>query len=298
MKLKHWIEAARLRTLPLSMSGILMGSFVAYKQGFWDSRIFFLALFTTLFWQILSNFANDLGDHFKGTDNEQRIGPQRGIQQGAISQRQMIVGIVIVSILSVLTVVPLIAIGTKGMHGTVLWVYISLAVLSVLAAITYTVGKKAYGYRGLGDLMVFIFFGLVSVIGVYSLYSKQFDAGLIALAFTIGSLSIAVLNLNNMRDYENDKASGKKTMVVLLGLRKSKIYHTSLIIISFIALLLFIVLKQWWWSCISFLPYALLFRHLSVVWKIRNPKEFDPEMKKVALPTFAIALLFLISTFL
>src|SRR5699024_8263396 len=99
-------------------------------------------------------------------------------------------------------------------------------------------------------------------------------------------------------DYENDKASGKKTMVVLLGLRKSKIYHTSLIIISFIALLLFIVLKQWWWSCIYFLPYALLFRHLSVVWKIRNPKEFDPEMKKVALSTFAIALLFLISTFL
>ncbi len=296
MNLKHWIEAARLRTLPLSMSGILMGSFVAYKQGFWDSRIFILALFTTLFWQILSNFANDLGDDFKGTDNEQRLGPKRGIQQGAISQKQMVIGIVVVSILSIFTVVPLIIIGTKGMHGAVLWVYISLALLSVVAAITYTVGKKAYGYRGLGDLMVFIFFGLVSVVGVYSLYSKQFDGWIITLAFTVGLLSVAVLNLNNMRDYENDKSSGKRTLVVLLGLKNAKIYHTVIIIGSFLALLLFIAIKQWWWSCISFLPYVILFKHLTVIWNIKNPKEFDPEMKKVALPTFAVALLFLIST--
>lgn len=298
MNLKNWIEAARLRTLPLSMSGILVGSFVAYKQGFWDTRIFVLALSTTLCWQILSNFANDLGDSFKGTDNDQRLGPKRGIQQGAISQNQMIVGIVLISILSLFMVVPLIIIGTQGMHGSVLWVYIILAILSVVAAITYTVGKKAYGYHGLGDLMVFIFFGLVSVIGVYCLYSKQFDIWLIALSFTVGLLSVAVLNLNNMRDFENDKASNKNTLVVSLGLANAKIYHTSIIVGSFIALILFISAKQWWWSCLSILPYIVLTKHIITVWKIKYPKNFDPEMKKVALSTFMIALLFLISTLL
>lgn len=298
MNLKHWIEAARLRTLPLSMSGILVGSFVAFKQGFWDIRIFVLALLTTLLWQILSNFANDLGDSFKGTDNDQRLGPKRGMQQGAISQKQMIIGITIISILSVCTAVPLIIIGTQGMHGSVLWVYITLAVLSVLAAITYTVGKKAYGYQGLGDLMVFIFFGLVGVIGVYCLYSKQFDVWLIAFAFTIGLLSIAVLNLNNMRDHKNDKASNKRTLVVILGFENAKIYHTLVITGAFIGLFLFIVAKQWWWSSIALLPFVVLFRHSITVWKIQNPKDLDPEMKKVALSTFMIALLFLISTFL
>lgn len=296
MNLKNWIEAARLRTLPLSMSGILIGSSVAYKQDFWDARIFVLALLTTLFWQILSNFANDLGDSFKGTDNDQRLGPKRGMQLGAITQKQMVFGIVIVSVLSLCTVVPLILIGTQGMHGSVLWVYITLAFLSVVAAITYTVGKKAYGYHGLGDLMVFIFFGLVSVIGVYCLYSKQFDAWLIALAFTIGLLSIAVLNLNNMRDHENDKESNKKTLVVILGLRNAKIYHTLIIAGSFIGLLLFIGAKEWWWSAIALLPYIVLLKHVITVWRIQSPKDFDPEMKKVALSTFMIAILFLIST--
>lgn len=298
MNLKHWIEAARLRTLPLSMSGILVGSFVAYKQGFWDTRIFVLALLTTLFWQILSNFANDLGDSFKGTDNDQRLGPKRGMQQGAITKKQMVFGIVLVSILSLCTAIPLILIGTQGMHGSVLWVYVILALLSVIAAITYTVGKKAYGYQGLGDLMVFIFFGLISVIGVYCLYSKQFDGWLIAFAFTIGLLSIAVLNLNNMRDHENDKASNKKTLVVILGFKNAKVYHTLIIAGSFIGLLLFIGAKQWWWSCIALLPYIVLLKHLLTVWMIQQPKDFDPEMKKVALSTFMIAILFLISTFL
>lgn len=298
MNLKNWIEAARLRTLPLSMSGILVGSSVAYKQGFWDTRIFVLALLTTLFWQILSNFANDLGDSFKGTDNDLRLGPKRGLQQGEITQKEMILGIVIVSLLSLCTVVPLIIIGTRGMHDSVLWVYVILTFLSVVAAITYTVGKNAYGYHGLGDLMVFIFFGLVSVIGVYCLYSKQFDGLLILLAFTIGLLSIAVLNLNNMRDHENDKSSNKRTLVVIFGFRKAKIYHILIIVGSFIGLLLFIVAKQWWWSFIALLPYVVILKHIITVRKIQNPKDLDPEMKKVALSTFMIALLFLISTLL
>lgn len=298
MEIKSWIHAARLRTLPLSLSGIIVGSFVAYKQGFWDNRIFTLAILTTLFLQILSNFANDLGDSYKGADNESRVGPMRAIQSGRITQKGMIFGSVVMSVLSLVTAIPLIIIGTTGMPSSVLWAYVVLALLSVLAAITYTVGKKAYGYNGMGDVMVFIFFGLVSVLGVYSLYSKQFDWSLLGMAIGIGMLSIAVLNLNNMRDNENDKLVNKITIVVSMGFEKAKIYHTLLIVGSFIGILTFILLNEWWYSLIALLPYIILTKHLSKVWKTKIPQTLDPELKKVALSTFAISILFLISTIL
>ncbi|WP_107038408.1 1,4-dihydroxy-2-naphthoate octaprenyltransferase [Brumimicrobium mesophilum] len=298
MKLKSWIHAARLRTLPLSLSGIIVGSFVAYNQGFWDTRIFTLAMLTTLFLQILSNFANDLGDSYKGADNEGRVGPERAIQSGAISQKQMIVGTVIMAACSLITAIPLIIFGTSDMPSSVLWIYVILALLCVLAAITYTVGKKAYGYNGMGDVMVFIFFGLVSVLGVYSLYAKQFDWSLLGMAVGIGMLSIAVLNLNNMRDHENDKLVNKITIVVSMGFEKAKIYHTLLIIGSLVGILTFILLNEWWLSLVALLPYIILIKHLSKVWKTKIPQTLDPELKKVALSTFAISILFLISTVL
>lgn len=298
MEIKSWIHAARLRTLPLSLSGIIVGSFVAYKQGFWDTRIFTLAMLTTLFLQILSNFANDLGDSYKGADNEGRVGPMRAIQSGKITQKGMIIGSVLMSLLSMATAIPLIIIGTSGMPSSVLWVYVVLALLSVLAAITYTVGRKAYGYNGMGDVMVFIFFGLVSVLGVYSLYAKEFDWSLLGLAYGIGFLSIAVLNLNNMRDHENDKLVNKRTIVVAMGFEKAKIYQTTLIIGSFVGISTFILVNQWWLSLIALLPYIILIKHLSKVWKTHIPQTLDPELKKVALSTFAISILFLISTIL
>nr|WP_299206855.1 1,4-dihydroxy-2-naphthoate octaprenyltransferase [uncultured Brumimicrobium sp.] len=298
MDIKSWIHAARLRTLPLSLSGIIVGSFVAHKQGFWDTSIFTLAMLTTLFLQVLSNFANDLGDSYKGADNEGRVGPMRAVQSGKISQKQMTVGTVIMSLLSLLTAIPLIIIGTNEMPSSVLWAYVILALLSVLAAVTYTVGKKAYGYNGMGDVMVFIFFGLVSVLGVYSLYSKQFDWSLLGMAFGIGLLSIAVLNLNNMRDHENDKLVNKRTIVVSMGFEKAKGYHTLLIVGSLLGILTFIILNEWWLSLIAILPYFILAKHLLKVWKTAVPQALDPELKKVALSTFMISILFLISTVL
>ena len=295
MKIKDWIHAARLRTLPLSLSGIIVGSFVAYQQGFWDNCIFILAMFTTLFLQVLSNFANDLGDSFKGADNEKRVGPTRAIQSGKISQKQMAIGTVVMAIFSLATAIPLILVGTKEMSSSVLWMYVILALLCVLAAVTYTVGKKAYGYNGMGDVMVFIFFGLVSVLGVYSLYSKQFDATLLGMAFGIGWLSVAVLNLNNMRDHENDKAVNKKTLVVMMGFENAKIYHSMLIVGAFVGILTFIIVNEWWWSCIALLPFIVLFKHLKKVWKTTIPQALDLELKKVSLSTFAIAVLFIIS---
>jgi len=298
MKLKAWIQAARLRTLPLSLSGIIVGSFAAYTKGFWDTQIFTLAMLTTLFLQVLSNFANDLGDSYKGADNAYRVGPKRAIQSGQVTQVGMGIAVIMMSLLSLGTAIPLIYIGTSGMPDEVLWTYIFLAIACVLAAITYTLGKKAYGYNGLGDIMVFIFFGLVSVLGVYSLYSKGFDFSIIGLALTIGLLSVAVLNLNNMRDHENDANVGKNTIVLKMGFAKAKYYHSSLIVLAFLGLITSIIMNQWWLSSIALAPFIILFAHLRKVKLTTEPKDLDPELKKVALSTFAIAILFLISTLL
>ena len=212
-----WIQAMRLRTLPLSLAGIIAGSAVAYFNGFWDGLIFGLAMSTTVLFQILSNLANDLGDGVKGTDNEHRVGPERAVQSGVISPKAMKNGVILNALLSLISAGLLIYFGTKNMPAKMIWFYGAFALLCVLAAITYTVGKRAYGYMGLGDLMVLLFFGGVSVLGVYSLYAKSFLNENILLAFGFGLLSTAVLNLNNMRDFQNDHASGKITMVVRMG---------------------------------------------------------------------------------
>lgn len=298
MNIQAWIKAARLRTLPLSLSGIIAGSFAAYLEGFWDTQVFTLAMLTTLFLQVLSNFANDLGDSYKGADNENRVGPERAIQSGAISQKQMIKAVILFSVLSLATAIPLIIIGTREMSNSVLWTYVLLAMACVIAAITYTVGRKAYGYHGLGDLMVLLFFGFVSVVGVYTLYTKQIDLAIFGLATCIGLLSVAVLNLNNMRDLVNDAAVNKKTLVVAIGFKFAKLYHGLLISISFLAFLFFIGYQAHLVGLFAALPYVLLFIHLIKVWKIKEPKSLDPELKKVALSTFFIAVLFSISTFL
>lgn len=291
-KTTAWIQAFRLRTLPLSISGILVGSFIAYKNGFWDNGIFALAILTTLFLQILSNLANDLGDSQKGADNELRVGPKRAVQSGVISAKEMKVGVIILAILAASTAVPLILIGTSGMPVEVLWIYIGLGIACIIAAITYTVGKKAYGYNGLGDLMVLIFFGFVSVLGVYSLFSKTFDILVFLPALTIGALSVAVLNLNNMRDRINDAAVGKITLVVQMGAKNAKVYHGLLLLVSFLSLTSYILINDIYISLLALLPYFILLKHYLLVRKNKDPKDLDPELKKVALATFFIALLF------
>lgn len=288
-KAKAWIQAMRLRTLPLSLSGIILGSGVAHYQGFWNTSIFLLALLTTILFQILSNFANDLGDSLKGTDNVDRVGPERTVQSGAISKKEMKIGVLLISILSLSSAGALIFIGAQSMPMNVIWLYIGLTIACVLAAITYTVGKKAYGYHGMGDLMVFIFFGGVSVLGVYSLYAKSFLWENIHLAIFVGLLSTAVLNLNNMRDYQNDKRCGKNTLVVAMGPNIAKFYHMLLIVIALISIIVFIGKLDQPKLFVGIIPSVILFIHLYKVMKTQNPKDFDPELKKVALSTFAIS---------
>jgi len=294
-KQKAWIEAIRPRTLPLSLAGILFGSAIAFKSGAIDWVIFSLSISTTLLFQILSNLANDYGDGVKGTDNHERVGPTRAVQSGMITHQQMKSAVILTAVLSFLSAAVLIYFGTQAMPAPVLWTYAGLAVLCVLAAITYTVGKKAYGYHGLGDLMVFIFFGLVSVLGVYSLYTKTFDWNNLYPAATIGLLSVAVLNLNNMRDYASDKKAGKNTLVVKMGIDYAKLYHTVIVLLALAFLVLFLLKQTDVIAFISLLPGISLFLHLMKVAKIRTTKEFDPELKVVALSTFAIAVLYFAS---
>lgn len=291
-KIGSWLSAFRLRTLPLSLSGIVVGSFLALMNGHWNTLIFVLAIATTLFLQILSNLANDLGDTLKGADNENRVGPTRSVQSGEISIGQMKLAVSIFSLLSLASAAPLIYYGVKGMDNSVLYIYIGLALFCVLAAITYTMGKKAYGYLGLGDVFVFLFFGLVSVLGVFTLYTNSFDFTNILPAITIGLLSAAVLNLNNMRDHENDKTVGKSTLVVKIGFEKAKRYHLAILFISFVCLVNFSILKGNYWLLLGAAPFVIILKHALFVAKTTIPKNLDSQLKIVALTTFLISLLF------
>ena len=280
----------RLRTLPLSLSGIILGSGIAFHHGYWNSTIFVLAMITTILLQVLSNFANDLGDGIKGTDNSHRLGPVRAVQSGDISKKKMKIAVVLMTLLSLTSATALIYFGTKNMPANIIVTYAGLALACVVAAITYTIGKKAYGYHGMGDLMVLIFFGGVSVLGVFSLYTKQFFWENIHLSVFVGLLSTAVLNLNNMRDYKNDAASEKKTLVVMMGPNMAKFYHLFLVLIGLIALIIFINKLNDEIYYFALLPGVLLLLHLRKVMKIKFSKDFDPELKKVALSTFGISL--------
>ena len=294
--MKHWIQAARLRTLPLSVSGIIVGSFYAMSQALFNWNIVILALLTTLGFQVLSNFANDYGDGIKGTDNEDRVGPKRAIQSGVISPKEMKNALIITSLLTLVSAIALIYVAFKDHNLLFSFIYLILGILAIASAIRYTVGNSAYGYRGFGDLFVFIFFGLVSTLGIYFMFAKEMDWVLILPATSIGFLSVAVLNLNNMRDEESDRKSNKNTIVVKMGAENAKVYHYLLIISAMILMLVFSYFKDFTFDqylyVIAFIP---LLKHLKTVYTNKNPKELDPELKKVALGTFALSVLLSLS---
>lgn len=297
--IKNYIEAARLRTLPLSVSGILVGSFVAASEELFNWNIFLLAILTTIGFQVLSNFANDYGDGIKGTDNYERIGPQRALQSGTISPSQMLLAIKITAFITFLIALLLIYVAFDKSDFLNLTIFFVLGIASIIAAITYTVGKKAYGYSGLGDLFVFIFFGLLSVVGSYYLYTKQLNFNIFIPASAIGLLSVGVLNLNNMRDRESDLKSDKKTLVVKIGYSVAKLYHFYLLLTSFLLLLwyAFTELKTGF-QFLFIIGYFPIVAHLNRVYAVQNPSKLDQELKILALSTFLISILFGLGLFL
>lgn len=227
---RAWLESLRLRTLPLACASIITGSALAWHQGHFDPAIALLALLTTILLQILSNLANDYGDALKGSDTPQRIGPLRGMQKGAISQAQMRIALLLT--VAVTTASGLLLILRACQSPADIVGFVVMGALAMVAAIAYTVGKKPYGYLGLGDLSVMIFFGWLGVTGSNYLQTHQLDILLLLPATGCGLLATAVLNVNNLRDIDSDRENGKFTLAVRLGARRARHYHAGLLLIA------------------------------------------------------------------
>jgi 1,4-dihydroxy-2-naphthoate polyprenyltransferase len=297
IKTKAWISAARLRTLPLSISGIITASAAAIDDEQFSRILFFLALATTLGFQILSNFANDYGDGMKGTDNEDRVGPARALQSGWLTAKELKRGMIFTAVITLLLASMLIFAAFGNENFLLSFLFFNLGIAAIIAAVKYTVGKSAYGYRALGDVFVFIFFGIVGVMGCYFLYTQSVSDYILLPAITMGLLSVSVLNLNNMRDRLTDEKANKKTFAVLLGGRRVKWYHYILILAAFISAVVYFSLKAK--NYIDFLPllaFIPLFLNVLKVYKNDAPQNLDPELKKVALSAFLFSVLFFITT--
>jgi 1,4-dihydroxy-2-naphthoate octaprenyltransferase len=289
--MKPWLSAFRLRTLPLAISSILVGSALAYHHGALRWPVFALALLTAVLLQVLSNLANDLGDHQHGTDNAQRIGPQRAVQSGAISPYAMKRAMIICGVLAFISGCALITIAF-GLTITTL-AFLLVGLLAIAAAVKYTFGKNPYGYAGLGDVSVLVFFGPVGVVGTYYLHAHAIGPEVLAPAVSFGLLSVGVLNVNNMRDIVNDAASGKRTIPVRIGSANARRYHAALLLLAGFLLLAFTVNHQrssfqWLWVA----PYTLVALHLRRVALTPVPAALDPELKRLALATFLTSIVF------
>ncbi len=292
---KSWLHAFRLRTLPLALSSIIVGGALSYFDESFEIWVCLLAAVTTTLLQILSNLANDYGDAVAGTDNKDRIGPERTVQSGAISKKQMSRAIILFSILSLISGISLLYIAFNGVININLVLFLILGIFAIAAAINYTIGKNPYGYKGFGDLFVLIFFGIVGVVGTYFLNTLSFNWDVLLPAFAIGLLSMGVLNLNNLRDIENDRNSGKITLVVRLGYKRAKIYHASLIIIAFILASEFVFRNfenNFQFLFLLLLPFFII--DLRKIIKTENHADLDPFLKKTALKTLLFAILFTI----
>ena len=300
--MKHWIKAARLRTLPLSLSGIITGSFIAKWRmeedgNFWNWQIFALALLVTLLYQILSNYANDYGDGVKGTDAfRDSSAEKRAVASGEISSKQMKTAVYVLSVISLLATLFLLYISFFPNYQQEFYVFVGLGIACILAAIGYTIGKKPYGYLGLGDLMVFLFFGLVSVGGSYFLFTKSWSWDILLPAAAIGMMSMAVLNLNNMRDIVSDEKSGKKTLALRLGFKFAMIYEIVLLQLPILLILTFLMVNgfQERGNYYAFMVIIMLFPIMAVrrrIMEVKEPKELDPFLKQVGLLTLVMAIL-------
>jgi 1,4-dihydroxy-2-naphthoate octaprenyltransferase len=291
MDVKIWLQAFRLRTLPLALSCIAMGGFLAVAANAFRWDIFLLCILTTIFLQILSNLANDYGDSIHGADSPDRKGPARAVQSGAITAQQMKVAVIIFVLLCLISGVSLLLV-SFGLNWKAIFFFFGLGLLSILAAIAYTVGKKPYGYAGLGDFSVLIFFGLVGVMGSYYLFTKEITWFHILPALSCGFFSIGVLNVNNIRDIESDKKAGKFSIPVRIGRRNAVRYHWLLIFAGLLSATIYVLLtyiSPWQWLFLLSVP---LFVKNGLAISQKPSHQLDPYLKQMALSTLVFVLLF------
>jgi 1,4-dihydroxy-2-naphthoate polyprenyltransferase len=291
MKINLWLRAFRLRTLPLALSCIAMGGFLAASQGAFQWNIFVFSILTTIFLQILSNLANDYGDSIHGADSADRKGPSRTVQSGAISPGQMKAAIFIFIALCLISGISLLLI-SFGLNWNAILFFFGLGVLSILAAIAYTVGKKPYGYAGLGDFSVLIFFGLVGVMGSNYLFTKQLSWIHVLPALSCGFFSMGVLNINNIRDIESDRKAGKFSIPVRIGRERAILYHWFLIAGGLVSAIVFSVLTYQSPVQLLFVLSFPLFVINGLSVQRKPAEQLDPYLKQLALSTLLFVVLF------
>ncbi|MFR9164910.1 MAG: 1,4-dihydroxy-2-naphthoate octaprenyltransferase [Dysgonomonas sp.] len=296
--LKAWISALRPRTLFLAVATSLCGSGIAYSTGRFSTSVFILTMLIATILQLLSNMANDLGDFEHGTDiTGERIGPQRTLQSGAISPKQMKKAIGFTIILAAIVGSLLIYEALKFLSVYVILIFLFLGLASIVAAVKYTAGKKPYGYKGLGDIFSFIFFGLVSVAGTYFLHTHKLDFRPWLPAIGMGMFTVAVLNVNNMRDMENDIKSGKITIASRLGMKNAKIYHAIITLIGIFCFIAYSIIYSQHWYQFLYLPVLFLFVKILIdIFNTKEAKELDPYLKYTSMASFILSLTFCIST--
>jgi 1,4-dihydroxy-2-naphthoate octaprenyltransferase len=282
-KRQAWMHAIRLRTLPLALSSILMGSFLAANQGTFRLGIFLMAALTTVFLQILSNLANDYGDSIHGADSAEREGPIRAVQSGVLSLGEMKRAMILLGVFSLVSGLILLYIALQDWKLFLL--FLGLGIAAIIAAVTYTSGSKPYGYAGLGDISVFLFFGLLGVIGTYFLHSLSFDWSIVLPAVSLGFFSTAVLNINNIRDITADTNAGKKSIPVRIGRRKAIIYNWILIFGGNFSLVIFAVLNHTYGGLVALAVLPMMTLVGKSVATKTQAKELDPYLKKMAIST-------------
>ncbi|UII24473.1 1,4-dihydroxy-2-naphthoate polyprenyltransferase [Fulvivirga maritima] len=292
MEIKAWIVAFRLRTLPLALASICMGSFLAAANGFFNGWVCAFCILTTILLQVLSNLANDYGDTVNGADSAHREGPQRMVQSGKITLSDMRKAIALFIAMTLASGIYLLYL-SFGFDLQAFIFFFVLGVMSILAALAYTAGRKPYGYIGLGDLSVMLFFGLTGVLGSYYLFAQQIDWLLILPAISCGLFSVAVLNVNNIRDIESDKKAGKYSIPVRIGRKKAVIYHWTLLSLGLLSALAFTFLSFNSWTQLLFIVTIPLFvKNALAVKNKTKPADLDPYLKHMALSTLMFVLLF------
>jgi 1,4-dihydroxy-2-naphthoate octaprenyltransferase len=292
--LVSWIKAARLRTLPLAFSSVLMGGGIAFSDESFNHLAFVFAALTAFLLQILSNFANDYGDFASGVDNSKRVGPTRTVQSGAITSQQMKAAIFLFSVLSLATgLVLLFVVSEVSLMARM--VFVGLGFMAILAAILYTVGSNPYGYKGFGEVFVFLFFGVLGVGGTFFLSAGYWKWSVLLPAFAMGLLSAGVLNINNMRDIENDIVNSKRTIATRIGLEKAKVFQAALVLLPFFLLFLFLHIEGLELISYGFLIVLPLFvGDLIAIQKSEGGKLLDPFLRKLAIKTLLLALVYIV----
>ncbi|ARK12329.1 1,4-dihydroxy-2-naphthoate polyprenyltransferase [Fibrivirga algicola] len=291
--MKAWIAAARPRTLPLALASIILGSFLAASVGRFSWLTFTLAALTTIFLQILSNFANDYGDAVSGKDTPDRVGPRRAVATGDLTKEAMFKAILVTALLSLVSGVWLLIEATRESGAWLFWVFLILGLLCIAAAVAYTNGKRPYGYAGYGDIAVLVFFGWVGVLGTYFLHTQSLGTWLLLPASAVGFFATGVLNINNVRDIETDAKTGKHSIPVRLGRKRAVRYHWLLLISGMACALVYSLLTASDWSAYLYvLSFPLFVLNGRAVENHTNPAELNPRLGQLALSTLVFVLLF------